>query len=544
MPPSGPHDGSLSVVNDRFAIEREAGRGGMGIVYKAVDLNTGQSVALKVLRRGTQANRDRDRERFEREAQVLSTLRHPAIVSYVAHGQTPEGHHFLAMEWIDGEPLTDRLRHARMNIPEALTLLRLLASGLAEAHRLGIIHRDLKPENIMLIPDDTVAGGTRAKLLDFGLAKLLPQPEEGSSEAPGAVASPAGGAKAAQTDGPDQPAAPGKAGFAPLSVKTRTGVVLGTPMYMSPEQCGGTKPAEERSDVYALGIIAYELFYGEPPFVSDSVGELYAMHLFFPVPDLATRVPTLQPRLAALVHRMLEKKIDARPSMEQVLAELQGLPSTGLSDGEGAIRPSNSASGQGPTRDDSGPGFLLKRLAEPSRERAPVAQTAEVQLGAASREPAQAQAGSPHRRSLQWLTLSFLLASLGLAGFFWAARPGNRDQTPPAELTVRAKERDPAPSPSPASPSAAVPPAPVVASSAGSAPPAVSAATAPDPASPSKSTKIRAKAGKNPPKAALASRPSDTGTPARSPEATGSKESLNRKESPNSKGQYKMKLWK
>ena len=143
MHPSGPRDGSLSVINDRFAIEREAGRGGMGIVYKAVDLNTGHSVALKILRRSAQATRDR--ERFEREAQVLSTLRHPAIVSYVAHGQTPDGQHYLAMEWIDGEPLTERLHHARMTIPESLTLLRLLASGLAEAHRMGIVHRGLLP---------------------------------------------------------------------------------------------------------------------------------------------------------------------------------------------------------------------------------------------------------------------------------------------------------------------------------------------------------------------------------------------------------------
>ncbi|MBL9008114.1 MAG: serine/threonine protein kinase [Myxococcales bacterium] len=534
-----------------YRVLRKIGEGGMGSVYEAVHTELGRRAAIKILR-GRSRLDPTQQARFFLEAKAISMVSHPCLVTIYEHGtytsaSTPasseEGLGYIIMEFIAGESLRTRLQQQYLG-SSSLNLLRQLASALTLTHKQRIIHRDLKPENIMLIPDDTVAGGVRAKLLDFGLAKLLPQPEESSSEALGAATSPANGAKAAPAGGPAQPAALGQGGFAPQSVKTRTGVVLGTPMYMSPEQCGGTKPAEERSDVYALGIIAYELFYGEPPFVSDSVGELYAMHLFFPVPDLAKRVPSLQPQLAALVHRMLEKKIDARPSMEQVLAELQGLPSTGLSDGDGALRPSSSASGQGPTRDDSGPGFLLKRLAEPSRERAPVAQTAEVQLGAASRAQAQAQAGSPRRRSLQWLTLSFLLACLGLAGFFWAARPGSRDQMPPPELTVRPPEQGPAPSPSPASPGAAVPPAPAAAPSTGSAPPTASAPTPPDPTSPGKSTKIRAKTGKSPPKAAVTSRPSETRAPAHSPEALGSKESLSRKESPNTKGHYKMKLWK
>ncbi|MBL9007903.1 MAG: protein kinase [Myxococcales bacterium] len=263
MPPSGPHDGSLSVVNDRFAIEREAGRGGMGIVYKAVDLNTGQSVALKILRRGTQANRDRDRERFEREAQVLSTLRHPAIVSYVAHGQTPEGHHFLAMEWIDGEPLTDRLRHARMNIPEALTLLRLLASGLAEAHRLGIIHRDLKPSNILL-RHGKLSGAT---ILDFGIAR--------------------GGI---------------------LPVVTQTGIIVGTPEYMSPEQARGRRELTPASDVFSLGCLIFECLSGKPPFVAEQIAGVLAKILFDQAPALSTVLPEAPQALEELITAMLEKE--------------------------------------------------------------------------------------------------------------------------------------------------------------------------------------------------------------------------------------------
>jgi serine/threonine protein kinase len=119
---------------------------------------------------------------------------------------------------------------------------------------------------------------------------------------------------------------------------------MGTPMYMSPEQCRGSGPPDEKSDVYSLGIIFYEMLYGQPPFVSDYVGELCAMHLFAVAPELRKLVPGINPKLAALVHRMLDKKIEARPSMEELLSELQTLPSSGLSDGPMENRPSASQS--------------------------------------------------------------------------------------------------------------------------------------------------------------------------------------------------------
>lgn len=522
-----------------YRVLRKIGEGGMGFVYEAVHTGLGRRAAIKILR-GRSRLDPTQQARFFLEAKAISMVSHPCLVTIYEHGTyTPaggkanpdDGHSYIIMEFIAGDSLRARLKQQYLG-SSSLNLLRQLASALTLTHKQRIIHRDLKPENIMLIPDDTVAGGVRAKLLDFGLAKLLPPPEPGSAAAEADEGAPAaetaGGAKAAPASALTQAAAPGRAGFAPQSVKTRTGVVLGTPMYMSPEQCGGTKPAEERSDVYALGIIAYELFYGEPPFVSDSVGELYAMHLFFPVPDLATRVPGLNPQLAALVHRMLEKKIDARPSMEQVLAELQAQPSTGLRDGEVSLRPSNSASEHGPTRDDSGPGFLLKRLAEPSGEQAPVAQTAEVQPGVSSRP--QDQTGAPRRRSLQWLTLSFVLANLGLAGLFWGIRAGNRSQPVPSASAGGGPGVGPALSPTPASQGATVPP--------------TAAASGADPTSPSKPTKNRAKAGQSPAKPALASPRSENRGPTHGPEAPSSQESPSRKESPSSKGQYKMKLWK
>ena len=178
----------------------------------------------------------------------------------------------------------------------------------------------------MLVADDMVSGGLRTKILDFGLAKLLPQPE------------PPGGA------GEAQPLSDLPTPFLPRSVKTRTGLLMGTPMYMSPEQCRGSGPPDEKSDVYSLGIIFYELLYGQPPFVSDYVGELCAMHLFAVAPELRKLVPAVNPKLAALVHRMLDKKVEARPSMEELLSELQTLPSSGLVDGPVENRPSASQS--------------------------------------------------------------------------------------------------------------------------------------------------------------------------------------------------------
>ncbi|HNN92462.1 MAG TPA: protein kinase [Pseudomonadota bacterium] len=259
--PSGPSDGSQSVISDRFAIEREAGRGGMGVVYKALDLRTGQTVALKILRRNAHAGRER--ERFEREAQVLSTLRHPAIVSYVAHGQTPEGSHYLAMEWVDGYPLTERLRSGPLGVGEALTLLRLIASGLSEAHRLGIIHRDLKPSNILL------RGGklSGATILDFGIAR--------------------GGI---------------------LPVVTQTGVIVGTPEYMSPEQARGRRDLTPASDVFSLGCLMFECLTGHPPFVSEQLAGVLAKILFDQAPLLSSILPDVSQALEQLVAAMLAKE--------------------------------------------------------------------------------------------------------------------------------------------------------------------------------------------------------------------------------------------
>src|SRR5262249_40065979 len=157
---------------------------------------------------------------------------------------------YIVMEYVDGESLRARAEKRYLGA-SILEIMRQLASALAATHKKRIIHRDLKPDNIMLMRDDAVVGGERAKILDFGIAKLLPGEWEADDR---------------------------------RSVKTRTGALIGTPAYMSPEQCRAAGPPDEKTDVYSLGTIFFEMLYGEPPFMSESAGELYALHMFAPPP--------------------------------------------------------------------------------------------------------------------------------------------------------------------------------------------------------------------------------------------------------------------
>jgi serine/threonine protein kinase/tetratricopeptide (TPR) repeat protein len=283
IPPSAPAEAvpHQSVIADRFTIESLMGRGGMGSVYRAIDSRTGQHVALKLLHALTET---KAAHRFQREARLLSELRHPAIVSYVAHGLTEGRQSYLAMEWLEGEDLARRLSHKPLRLQETLALLRRTADALAAAHRQGIVHRDIKPSNLLLRgnrPEDVV-------LLDFGLARHT-----------------------APT----------------LAEVTNSNMVLGTPGYMAPEQASSQLDITTSADIFSLGCVLYECLTGTPPFAAPHFTAALSKILFAEPPPLKAVRDDLPPSLQPLLDRMLDK--DPRRRLPDATALLDALSALG-----------------------------------------------------------------------------------------------------------------------------------------------------------------------------------------------------------------------
>jgi hypothetical protein len=255
------------VIANRFVIERLAGAGGMGDVYRAKDLVTGEAVALKIL----PAGQTRDAPRFIREAITLSELKHPAIVRYVAHGVTPSDELYLATEWLEGEDLLERLTTTGLTIAESVGVVTRAAQALALVHARGIVHRDIKPSNLLLQDGDL----HKVKLLDFGIAR-----------------------------------------FGQIRRLTVTGVFLGTPGYMAPEQARADAVIDPRADVFALGCVLFECLTGRPAFAAEAPLPLLALLAKIlleevpPIRELCVGVPD---SLEELVARMLAKDPAQRP---------------------------------------------------------------------------------------------------------------------------------------------------------------------------------------------------------------------------------------
>jgi tetratricopeptide (TPR) repeat protein len=266
-----------SIVAGRFQIEKKAGSGGMGTVYRAHDLVDGSKVALKIL----SSEQIRDAERFAQEAAILATLCHPAIVRYIAHGVTAD-QHFLAMEWLDGESLDAHADKEPLGVRQVLEVLRRTTQALTYAHERAIIHRDIKPDNLYL-PAGRIEG---LKLLDFGVARLLQTKRK----------------------------------------LTQTGVFLGTPAYVAPEIVMGSKSVDRRADFYSLGCVAFRCLTGRTPFESADVGALLTKIMLETPPSVRVLCPGVPESMAALVARLLEKDPDRRPGDgSELLAELERL---------------------------------------------------------------------------------------------------------------------------------------------------------------------------------------------------------------------------
>jgi len=259
------------VVAGRFRLEQEAGSGGMGTVYRATDLISGQMVALKILN----GRELRDRRRFEQEAAILATLSHPAIVRYLAHGADEAGDPFLAMEWLEGEDLAALIARQSLSVEDALFAIRRVAEALEYAHGRAIVHRDIKPENLYLPAGDI----QRLKVLDFGIARLT-----------------AGG-----------------------RTLTRTGAVVGTPGYMAPELVRGERTVTASADVFSLGCVLFQCLTGRAVFEAEEPSALLAKILLQDAPRVRDLVPRLPAALDELVARMLAKEPSERlPDMVAV----------------------------------------------------------------------------------------------------------------------------------------------------------------------------------------------------------------------------------
>lgn len=257
---------------NNYELTRLLGEGGMGAVYLAEHPLLGRKAAVKILKPEFVANQDLV-QRFLNEARAANAIHHPNIIDIIDVGILPEGVPYMMMEFLEGESLASRLlRVPILPLNEAVKHARQTASALAAAHALGIVHRDLKPDNLFVIPDAQNPGQERIKVLDFGIAKLRPE-------------------------------------FAPGTPKTSVGSLMGTPAYMSPEQCmGKTTEIDQRSDIYALGIIFYEMLCGEPPFAGQNFGELFLQHVNGVPRPPRSLVPEIPAYLEAVVLKALEKE--------------------------------------------------------------------------------------------------------------------------------------------------------------------------------------------------------------------------------------------
>jgi eukaryotic-like serine/threonine-protein kinase len=273
------------VVAGRYRALRLLGQGGMGEVWAALHLITGRQVALKAMKAEKAARPDAV-QRFFREARAATVVGHPNVVE-VHDVFSFEGAPLMVMELLDGESLADKLRReGRLSLAELATLLVPVISAVGTAHARGIVHRDLKPENVFLVRGPR--GSVTPKVLDFGIAKLL------------------------QDDVLPE-----------LGALTRTGSMVGTPFYMSPEQAAGERDLDHRCDVWALGVMCFEALLGKRPFEGENFGQIFKRVITEQPASLAQLRPELPPEVVSSIDGMLAKERPQRRELAQVMNALR-----------------------------------------------------------------------------------------------------------------------------------------------------------------------------------------------------------------------------
>ncbi len=285
-------------LDEKYLIDRQLGRGGMGAVFHATHVGTQRPVALKVIAPRLMSD-PASLERFRREARAAGKLQHPNVVNVTDFGIADVDHTpiaYLAMELLEGFTLGSFIRwQQRLSLAATIDIVEQVAIAVARAHAAGIVHRDLKPENIWLVPDGR--GGYQVKVLDFGIATFL------TAGAPSELAKTVEKPLPHAREAAEEPIT--------LTQLTRAGAVIGTPAYMSPEQCEGAA-LDFRSDIYSLGVITYEMLTGQRPFDGGTT-ELIEKHVNAPPPDPRAMRSEIPARVAEVVQMAMAKRPEQRP---------------------------------------------------------------------------------------------------------------------------------------------------------------------------------------------------------------------------------------
>ncbi|MFY9222558.1 MAG: serine/threonine-protein kinase [Blastocatellia bacterium] len=272
-----------TVIDGKYKLEKCIGRGGMGAVYLATHIQVNNKVAIKVLLKSLIEAHPAAYDRFRREAQATGRIKHPNAVSVTDFGQTDDGTAYLAMEYVDGKPLRRLLdKNGKLSLNQFLNLAKQICAGISAAHKAGVIHRDIKPDNVMV---EVVDNQEVARVLDFGIAKLRDSQQHTNL--------------------------------------TETGALLGTPNYMSPEQCTGN-PIDHRTDIYSLGVMFYQMISGELPFKAPNAPALIIMHVTQAPTHLKEICPSVPESLTKVIMQTLEKNPnDRQRSVVELIEQLE-----------------------------------------------------------------------------------------------------------------------------------------------------------------------------------------------------------------------------
>ena len=391
-----------------FRVDGKLGQGAFGTVYRGVHPLISKVVAIKVLARRFSVDPEMV-SRFVAEARAVNQIGHRNIIDIFSFGALEDGRHYYVMEYLDGEPLDALVeREGKLVLARALPILRGIAKALDAAHAKGIAHRDLKAENVFLANDPD--GGVWPKLLDFGIAKLL-----------------------ASDDG--------------LKHKTRTGLPIGTPYYMSPEQCRG-KDVDHRTDFYAFGVLCYRMLTGVYPFDADDAMSILMQQLNVDAPPPSTHVPELTTAIDDVVLWLLAKDPAQRPSdlRTAVRALEEAAEQAGV-----AIRPTSTWDTQTPP-----PGIQTQppRVAVPARSNA----SALTSSSGGPQPPSASSLTSPRRGSRVPVIAGLVASALIAGGAVFFVLSAHDDASEPREAKPAAAEPEPAPAPAPVPQPAPAPP--------------------------------------------------------------------------------------